>query len=212
MWPIGRESRVRALAVALMTAALSLGFPATALAHNVVEDRDPAAGSTVTESPLTVSVTTNDDFLDTGGATRGFALVARDSAGLYYGDGCVTITERTMSATMELGGAGIYTVLYQFVSADGHTLQESYDFVFEPSPDHVPAMGLSEAPVCGEPTEELPDQEMNPDVISPAPMDAPPVTADESVSLIPTVAGVIVLVVVLISLGISGLRKARERN
>lgn len=212
MWPIGRDSHARASAVALIVAALSLGFPVAALAHNVVEDRDPSAGSLVTVSPLTVSISTNDNFLDTGDATRGFAVVARDSAGLYYGDGCVTITERTMSATIALGGAGTYTVLYQFVSADGHTLQENYDFVFEPAPDHVPAMGLSGPPVCGESTEELPDPEMSPEVIAPAPADATAVTPDGPASLLPAVVGGIVVAIALIGLGVSGLRKARERN
>jgi copper resistance protein C len=210
MGPISNSSRASGWMVALVAAALALGFPASAFAHNVVEDRDPAADSLVTTSPVTVSISTNDNFLDTGEATGGFALVARDASGLYYGDGCVSIDERTMSATLELGGAGTYTVLYQFVSADGHTLQDNYDFVFEPSPDHVPASGSSAAPTCGETTEDIPVEDTTPEVI--APLDAPQVVADESVSLIPTIAGVVVLIVLLIGLGVSGLRKRQGKS
>jgi hypothetical protein len=122
----------------------------------------------------------------------------------------VTINERTMSHTLGLGEPGTYTVLYQFVSADGHTLQDSYTFVFEPSPEHVPTPGLSEPPMCGELPEDLPVEQTAPE--NSVPLDSPQVLADESVSLIPTVAGVIVLIVVLIGLGVSGLRKRRAQN
>lgn len=210
MTRIRRQSSAPRWMVALIAAALSLGFPASAFAHNAVEDRDPAADSLVTTSPVTVSISTNDNFLDTGDATRGFAIVARDAAGLYYGDGCVSIIEATMSATVELGEGGTYSVLYQFVSADGHTLQDSYTVVFEPPPDHVPAAGLSTAPVCGDTTEELPREQATPEVI--APSQTLPLVADGSVSLIPIVAGVIVLIIVLIGLGVSGLRKRQAKS
>lgn len=210
MAPISRASRVSRWIVALVAGALALGSAAPALAHNVVEDRDPAADSVVTQSPVTVSISTNDSFLDTGDATRGFAIVAQDGAGLYYGDGCVNIDERTMSATIDLGGPGTYTVLYQFVSADGHTLQDSYTFVFEPGADHVPASGRSGAPVCGETAEDVPAEETTPEII--APLDAHQVVADETVSLIPTIAGVVVLIVLLIGLGVSGLRGNAKRR
>jgi methionine-rich copper-binding protein CopC len=196
--------------VALIAAALSLGFPASAFAHNVVEDRDPAADSVVTTSPVTVSISTNDSFLDTGDATRGFAIVAQDASGLFFGDGCVSIDERTMSASLELGEAGTYTVLYQFVSADGHTLQDRYTFVFEPGADHVPASGRRAAPVCGETTEEIPVEETTPEVI--APVGALPAVGEESISLVPTVAAGVVALVLLIGLGISGLRKRQAKD
>lgn len=195
---------------ALLVGALALGYASPALAHNVVEERDPAADSVVTTSPVTVSISTNDNFLDTGDATRGFTIVVRDAQGLYYGDGCVDIIERTMSATIELGAPGTYTVLYQFVSADGHTLQDNYDVVFEPGAEHSPASGRSEAPVCGETTEEIPIEEGAPEVVAPA--EATSVVAEETVSPIPSIAGIVVLLVVLIGLGISGLRKRQAKN
>jgi hypothetical protein len=38
------------------------------------------------------------------------------------------------------------------------------------------------------------------------------VVADESVSLIPTIAGVVVLIILLIGLGVSGLRKRQGKS
>jgi len=210
MGPMSTTSRASRWMAALVGVALALGSATPALSHNVVEERDPAADSVVTTSPVTVSISTNDNFLDTGDATRGFALVAQDESGLFYGDGCVSIDERTMSASLELGEAGTYTVLYQFVSADGHTLQDRYTFVFEPGADHVPASGRSAAPVCGETTEETPGEQTTPEVI--APTEALPSVGEESVSLVPTVAAGVVVLVLLIGLGISGLRKRQPKD
>ncbi len=205
-----RALRATGWMVAVVVAVLALGSATPALAHNVVEDRDPAADSVVTISPLTVSISTNDVFLDTGDATRGFAIVAQDGAGLYYGDGCVIINERTMTATIDLGGPGTYAVLYQFVSADGHTLQDSYTFVFEPGANHSPAVGLDAPPVCAATTEERPVEETAPEMISP--VDEIPVTTDGPSSLIPSIAGIAVLIVLLIGLGVSGLRKRQAKS
>ena len=135
------------LATALL-GALMMGAP-PALGHNVVEDSTPTPGSTVTQSPITVSITTNDVFLDLGGDAQGFGIVVRDGAGLYYGDGCVTLVERTMSANVDLGGPGTYEVIYQFVSADGHSLSESYEFTFAPESNHTPAQGSDSPAECG---------------------------------------------------------------
>ena len=128
--------------------ALLLGA-SPAFAHNVVEDRTPAPDSSVTDSPVAISLTTNDIFLDLSGAATGFGVAVRDSAGLYYGDGCLELGERTMTASVELGQAGTYEIIYQFVSADGHSLSESYEFVFEPGPDHTPVRGYDTPAECG---------------------------------------------------------------
>ena len=142
------------LAVAILGVVLVGVSPA--YAHNVVEDRTPAPGSTVTESPVAISITSNDIFLDLGGDASGFGIVVTDDAGLYYGDGCVTLEERVMQAVVELGEAGSSEVIYQFVSADGHPLSESYEFVFTPEPGHTPALGYDTPAECGVPREAAP--------------------------------------------------------
>jgi methionine-rich copper-binding protein CopC len=132
---------------ALVLAGVFLGGPASA--HNSVEDRTPEPGAVVTSSPIGVSIATNDEFLDLSGEGRGFAIVGIDESGMFYGDGCVDIIEQRMVAELPLGQAGTYTIAYQFISADGHSLSESYTIEFAPGPDHSAAEGRAEAPVCG---------------------------------------------------------------
>jgi len=121
----------------------------SALAHNVVLDTIPQVGSTVAESPLEVHVLTSDELLDLAGTGAGFAIVVQDDAGLYYGDGCVTIGPNDMFTTVDLGSSGPYQVTYQFVSADGHSLSDGFPFTFAPTASHTPAQGQTEAPRCG---------------------------------------------------------------
>ena len=135
------------LAVGLLT--VPLAGIAPVFAHNLVLDTIPQAGDTVTESPLEVHVITSDELLDLAGTGAGFAIAVQDEAGSYYGDGCVTIAEREMFTTVELGEAGTYQVTYQFVSADGHSLSENFVFAFAPVASHSPALGQSVAPQCG---------------------------------------------------------------
>jgi copper resistance protein C len=140
------------IVAASLVASLVGCIASPAVAHNVVEDRSPAPGAIVTQSPVTVSIGTNDAFLDLGGDGRGFALVALNDAGEYYGDGCVTVDQTVMSAVIALGNAGTYTIAYQFISADGHSLSDSYTIEFEPSPQHQPVPGQETAPLCGQNT------------------------------------------------------------
>lgn len=135
------------LGATLVLSLLAGGSPA--LAHNVVEDYTPEPESTVTESPVAISITSNDMYLDLAGDGQGFGIVVRDSQGLYYGDGCHVVEERTLSSSVELGEAGTYEIVYQFVSADGHSLSESYTFEFAPGASHSPAVGYETPAECG---------------------------------------------------------------
>jgi methionine-rich copper-binding protein CopC len=134
---------------ALTALALVFWTAPGALGHNVVQETTPEPGSTVTDSPVDIRIVTNDQLLDLGGTGSGFAIVVRNAEGLYYGDGCVTIGETDISSTADLGGAGDYTVTYQFVSADGHSLSDSFSFSFAPDSSHSPARGFPDPPVCG---------------------------------------------------------------
>jgi methionine-rich copper-binding protein CopC len=124
-------------------AALALGSDTPAFGHNVVEQRIPAPDSEVSQSPVEVSIATDGSFLDLGGEGRGFAIVVRDSSGQYFGDGCVELTEGRMKASIELGEPGVYELAYQFVSADGHSLAESYEFTYAPADDYRSAPGYA---------------------------------------------------------------------
>jgi methionine-rich copper-binding protein CopC len=141
--------RPQRVAYVALVVAMTVLFPQSALAHNVVIDQRPEPNSVITQSPVMISITTNDALLDLGGEGKGFVIAVVDEAGLYYGDGCLDVQQATLSAVVELGEAGTYTVIYQYVSADGHSLSDQYTFVFTPEPAHQPARGTSELPQCG---------------------------------------------------------------
>lgn len=134
---------------AVMSAAVGLAAHSPALAHNVVIETAPANGDTVSVSPVHLRIVTNDAVLDLSGTGSGFAIVVQDSAGLHYGDGCVTVGNTDFSASADLGGAGEYRVTYQFVSADGHSLSDGFTFRFTPDATHTTTPGGSDIPECG---------------------------------------------------------------
>jgi len=142
-------------AVVLSAGAVVLVTAAPAWAHSGIVASTPEEGATLTELPEEFSVTANETLLDLGGQGV-FQLQIRDADGGYYGDGCVSIVDATMSAEPVLGTSGDYTMLWQVVSADGHPVSGEIPFAweapagFEPAPSHVAA------PVCGEDPDATP--------------------------------------------------------
>lgn len=146
----GRLTRVTTVAGCGMAvvAASVLGAPLAAQAHNYLVDSTPSSGEVVTSLPATFEITTNEALLKSAGV-GGFALEVQDANGLYYGDGCVSIDGPSMEATAALGAAGDYTVIWQVVSADGHTVSDTIDFSWDPADaTTVVSEGSAEAPVC----------------------------------------------------------------
>lgn len=139
----------RALAVVVATVALLAIGVAPASAHNYLVDSNPVDGGTITELPESFSVTTNEALLDLGSDGAGFAIEVIDADGEYYGDGCVTVDGATMSAGSSLGQAGDYRMLWQLVSADGHTVSGELGFTWEPGADAVLSEGSATPPDCG---------------------------------------------------------------
>jgi copper resistance protein C len=184
--------------LALVTLSLLLGStlgivaPSQVFAHNQVTTTSPEQDEVVVESPLVITIQTSDMLLDLGGEGRGFAIAVTDDEGLYYGDGCVSVVDSTMETTLELGAKGTYTITYQYVSADGHSLSDRYSFIFEPAASHTPAAGVAEAPVCGADSPPSEAADTTPEESASAPVasadSAPP--QDENPGLI--VAGVAV--------------------
>jgi methionine-rich copper-binding protein CopC len=133
---------------ALVAAGSLLGAPLAAQAHNYLVDSTPSAGEVLTALPDTFEITTNEALLESAGV-GGFALEIKDANGLFYGDGCVTIDGPTMEALPALGEAGNYTVIWQVVSADGHTVSDTIDFSWAPADAAATVSeGSAEAPVC----------------------------------------------------------------
>jgi len=145
--------RSRSLAVTSLAAAglLALAPALPATAHNFVVSTNPGQGATLTLPPERFEILTNENLLDIAGDATGFALQVTDEQGLFYGDGCLVVDGVGMSMGAWLGDTGTYTVSYQFISADSHTLSGTYQFDYQPDPAATITPG-SEAPlVCGDP-------------------------------------------------------------
>ncbi|WP_167139282.1 copper resistance CopC family protein [Diaminobutyricimonas sp. TR449] len=137
----------RSILAAAAAAALIVAAPMSASAHSSATP-DPADGATVTTLPSEFSVTASDPFFTAAG-DGGFGLLVQDAAGLYYGDGCVTIDSADMSIPATLGAPGTYTITWQFISADSHPTSGTSTFEWAPSAPTEEAVGSTEAPVCG---------------------------------------------------------------
>ncbi len=154
-----RGSRRRSGAAAgLALAAALAGFAATtagpvqpAAAHNRLVDSVPEAGEALAQLPPEFSITTNEDLLALPeGEIGGFAVDVVGPDGLHYSGGCPTIAGPTMSVPAGLGPAGDYELTWQLVSADGHTVSDSFGFSWVPPAGVAPTSGAEEAVPCGE--------------------------------------------------------------
>ncbi len=134
--------------VMLSTLFTVFGQAGSAPAHDYLVSSTPRAGETLTALPTEFSITTNDALLNVDGTGAGFALQISDGAGRYYGDGCVTINGTRLSTPAALGAAGAYTVTWQAVSADGHTVSDSFGFTWRPPAGFAPSPGTTAAPDC----------------------------------------------------------------
>lgn len=144
------------LAGFVATAAV-LAAASPALAHNFYLSSTPSENEVLTTLPDEFIVTTNDNLLDLGGAGGGFVMQVVGPDGLYYGDGCVTVSGPSVSMTAAAGPAGDYTLTWQVISADGHTVSGEIPYRWEPAAGaETSTVGTSSAPVCGEATEPQP--------------------------------------------------------
>ncbi|AYF99382.1 copper resistance protein CopC [Protaetiibacter intestinalis] len=141
---------MRALAAAASVAAAGLALALVAApaaeAHSVLVSSTPAAGSTISELPAEFSVTMNETLLS-GAGDAAFALRVVDGDGRYYGDGCLTLVDDTMSTAAAIGPAGDYTLEWQVVSADGHPVSGEIPFSWT---GEATADGTSAPAVCHE--------------------------------------------------------------
>lgn len=147
---------VRATLVGVMAATLVVTGAAPAAAHNYVVASTPADGEVLTALPESWLIETNDSLLY-GGNDEVFGMWARDADGLYYGDGCVDVSGPQMTADPAIGAPGEYTLVFQFVSADGHPLSGEIPFEWAPEGEHQPATGSAELPRCGVAVDGEPD-------------------------------------------------------
>ncbi|WP_285114713.1 copper resistance CopC family protein [Leifsonia sp. fls2-241-R2A-40a] len=144
-------TRLLAATAGLLAAAALVLLPAAAAdAHDYVVGSDPAADSTVTGALDTVTITFNDRVLDLSGngSTNLLTVTGPDASTRHFETGCATVADTKLSAPVALGPAGRYTVTYQAVSADGHTVSSSFPFTYQPPAGTAAAAGAESTP-CG---------------------------------------------------------------
>ncbi|WP_308221164.1 copper resistance protein CopC [Isoptericola sp. S6320L] len=107
---------------------------------------DPEEGATVTADLDEVSVTFNDVLLDMGGQSTVVDVTGPD--GGHYATACPQISGAEVSAPVELGGPGEYTVDWRVVSADGHPVSGELTFEYAPPSGTDQAPGAVD-PACG---------------------------------------------------------------
>ena len=142
-----RRGPVLLVSVALGVAAV-LAIAGPASAHNQIVSSTPSPNQTLTTLPSTFEIDTNNVLLDIGGTGRGFAFEIRDAAGKFYETGCVSIVNDNMFTAARLGAPGAYTIIYQLVSADGHTVSGKIPFTWAPTGTSVVTKGVSSPPGC----------------------------------------------------------------
>ncbi len=150
------RASLRFAAASAIALAAAFAVAAPAAAHDSLVSSTPSDGEELTALPTEFSVTTNEGMLDLSGIGSGFALHVLDADGLYYGDGCLEIVDATMSTPATLGAEGNYTLVWQAVSADGHTVSDTISFTWNPPAGFEPATGVETAPTCGADETESP--------------------------------------------------------
>lgn len=145
-----RRRFVGTAATAFLAVAAVLALATPASAHNSIVSTTPAEGSTITEQPEQLVITTNDNLLDLGeaGQSNQIQVTGPGDEQLYYGTACAAVNGPALVMPLQLGEAGEYTVVWQLVSTDGHPLSGTYTFDWAPADGQELAAG-STTPICG---------------------------------------------------------------
>ena len=134
---------------ALLVAAGVLAVAAPAQAHNYVVSTIPASGSVLTQLPEQFSITTNDNLLNLAG--RATASCCR--SGMRAARTTATVASacraRRCPPLRRWGEPGDYTIAWQLISTDGHTVSDEIPFTWQPDATQpAPSTGSATPPDC----------------------------------------------------------------
>ena len=146
-----RTARTTAAALAIVAAGLlTLVGVQPASAHSALTSSTPADGAVVTEPLQTVDLTFSEAPL--AGLDAGLRIQVTDAAGRDVATGDVTVSGTTMRRAVDLD-RGNYTVLWRYVSPDGHPIEGTLAFDYRaaaavptPSATGAPTPTASTAP------------------------------------------------------------------
>lgn len=132
-----------AAAVIATTAALLVLLPVgTAQAHDAISASDPAPDSVITEPLETIRLTFSAEPLE--GVPS--IIEVRDPSGALATTGDTITSADTVSRPLELTIDGVYQVVWQTVSVDGHTISGDYTFSVD-LPEAAPTPTMSVPPM-----------------------------------------------------------------
>lgn len=127
----------RVLFAIALSAFLVLIGTTPASAHAALTSSDPADGATVAADLERVKLTFNEAPL--AGLEAGLRVEVRDDDGTDESSGAVTVEGTTMSKAVSLS-PGPHTVVWRYVSPDGHPIEGQLAFTVEPAASQsVPA-------------------------------------------------------------------------
>ncbi|TCL86471.1 hypothetical protein EDF31_104371 [Curtobacterium sp. PhB142] len=123
-----RTGRTTAASLAIVVGGLlALVGVQPASAHSALTGSSPADGAVVTEPLDRVDLTFSEAPL--AGLDAGLRIQVTDADGTDVSTGEVTVSGMTMGKAVDLEN-GAYTVLWRYVSPDGHPIDGSYGFEY----------------------------------------------------------------------------------
>ncbi|MBT1676220.1 copper resistance CopC family protein [Curtobacterium aurantiacum] len=123
-----RTARTTAAALAIVAAGLlTLVGVQPASAHSALTSSTPADGAVVTEPLESVDLTFSEAPL--AGLDAGLRIQVTDASGTDVATGDVSVSGTTMSRAVDLD-RGNYTVLWRYVSPDGHPIEGTLAFEY----------------------------------------------------------------------------------
>jgi methionine-rich copper-binding protein CopC len=147
-----RSARMSLVAIVVaLTGLVGLASAAPAQAHSALVSSDPADGQTSATPLDRVGLTFSEAPLT--GLDAGLRIEVRDADGTDRASGDVTVDGTTMSRTVDLED-GAYTVLWRYVSPDGHPITGELGFtVALPAPKPEPSASATPTTPTDQPTE-----------------------------------------------------------
>ncbi|WIE78558.1 MULTISPECIES: copper resistance CopC family protein [unclassified Curtobacterium] len=142
-----RTARTTAAALAIVAAGLlTLVGVQPASAHSALTSSTPADGAVVTEPLESVDLTFSEAPL--AGLDAGLRIQVTDASGADVARGDVTVSGTTMRRAVDLD-QGRYTVLWRYVSPDGHPIEGTLAFEYRAAaPVSTPSASVTPTPTA----------------------------------------------------------------
>lgn len=133
----------RLIVAGLLTGIAVLGLATPAFAHNVLIGTDPKSGATVTAGPTQVRFDFNAP-VRTGPNT--ITVLGPNGTHWERSENAMVMGNSVMADVAPLGPAGVYTVSYSIISADGHPVSGDITFTLTKAGTGTPITPAAAAP------------------------------------------------------------------